>query len=131
MTSLSIFFSVGRSGRRNVFFFHSCRSLEASLTAYCRNGFPDARLLGDGRFGYQLVSLEGLLAGFGGGTDSFRLSDGLLSVVGADTFRCSGGMEAARSRLLSETNAAFGDWRDVCNIYHHPRLWFHPDFRML
>lgn len=56
------------------------------MTAYCRNGFPDARLLGDGRLGYQLVSLEGPLAGFGGGTDSFRLSDGLLSVVGRIPF---------------------------------------------
>ena len=130
MTSLSIFFSVGRSGRRNVFFFHSNCFPETSLTAYCRNGFPDARLLGTEGLNTSWLAWRAACW--------FRWRDGLLSALGrtpirgwADTFRCSGGMEAARSRLLSETNAAFGDWRDVCNIYHHPRLWFHPDFRVL
>ena len=48
--------------------------------------FSGCPAVGNGRFEYQLVSLEGLLAGFGGGTDSFRLSDGLLSVVGRIPF---------------------------------------------
>lgn len=74
---------------RNVFFFHSCRSLEASLTTYCRNGFPDARLLGTEGLntswlawrGCLLVSVEGRTP-FGSRTDSYPWSGGYLSVLG-------------------------------------------------
>lgn len=86
MTSLSIFFFSWEVRKAECLLFSFMSFSGGFLDGLLPEWFSGCPAVGDGRFGYQLVSLEGLLAGFGGGTDSFRLSDGLLSVVGRIPF---------------------------------------------